>query len=436
MKLNEVNDNPLVEGPGWDSLKHLGRRAIGGQDSEMSLQDKMAKDSFINNFIGKAIGALNSQIQSGKVDPNMTASTGSSTPPTNSPPPANAAPAAGAAPTQPSTARVAPDNAGAPARAQPGAGAFSNMASNLADRPTDSSTGGTTTGVVSHNAGAPAATNVPPKNNFTVPGAVTPKLKGKLPTKAPAPAPAPAPKPAQPQDQSLDLDVYRQQQAAKRGADVQGQQNAIQQMQQTAAANAAKAEADNNLVARVKAAKAKSGGLRSHEERLAIKQGAEKGIHENTKYAKLNAIFESILLNEAVSISDYLKRFTTNYLKADVNAADPELQIEIDRLTKKIESTYKKDKGKAAFRELANFAYGEAAAGGTAPQATSPTAPQTRRPTAPQTRRPTAPQATSPVAPGSVPKVKQVMNMVRQLSPQQQQQLFNQLQAQLPRRNP
>lgn len=78
---------------------------------------------------------------------------------------------------------------------------------------------------------------------------------------------------------------------AKAAADKQAkgqadQQAAIQQMKQTQQANAQTSQADNALVAAVKAAKAKPAFQQTAQDKLTIKQGAAKGIHESKKKKK------------------------------------------------------------------------------------------------------------------------------------------------------
>jgi hypothetical protein len=55
---------------GASAARQLGNRFKGDTEGEMSVADKMGKDRFINDFIARAYGTLNSEIQSGRVDPN------------------------------------------------------------------------------------------------------------------------------------------------------------------------------------------------------------------------------------------------------------------------------------------------------------------------------------------------------------------------------
>lgn len=82
--------------------------------------------------------------------------------------------------------------------------------------------------------------------------------------------------------------------AAKNAADAAERDKQIAATKQ---ANAATAQADNQLVAAVKAAKAKPAFQQTAQDKLTIKQGAEKGIHESKKKKKkLVAEFNSKFL--------------------------------------------------------------------------------------------------------------------------------------------
>ena len=72
---------------GSAALKQLGNRITGkftgNAEGKLSVQDKIAKDKFISDFIGRANTNLTSAIQSGLVDPNVKANPagGNTTPP-------------------------------------------------------------------------------------------------------------------------------------------------------------------------------------------------------------------------------------------------------------------------------------------------------------------------------------------------------------------
>ena len=122
------------------------------------------------------------------------------------------------------------------------------------------------------------------------------ELAGELEKSMNAPAQQPAPQGAQ----SLDLDQLKQQSQARQAQGQSDQQAAVQQMKQTQQANAAAAQADNELVAAVKAAKAKPGFQQTAQDKLAIQKGAAKGIHESKKKKKIVAEFKSNFLGMVI----------------------------------------------------------------------------------------------------------------------------------------
>ena len=73
MKLNELNLNQMFGDYGAAKLKQAGNKLTGNAEGSLSVQDKIAKDKFISDFIGRASTNLNSAIQSGLVDPNLQA---------------------------------------------------------------------------------------------------------------------------------------------------------------------------------------------------------------------------------------------------------------------------------------------------------------------------------------------------------------------------
>lgn len=77
MKLNELNLNQVIGDFGAGALKQAGNRLTGNTEGNLSVKDKMAKDKFISDFIGRANTNLTSAIQSGLVDPNIKTSTAS-----------------------------------------------------------------------------------------------------------------------------------------------------------------------------------------------------------------------------------------------------------------------------------------------------------------------------------------------------------------------
>lgn len=81
MKLNEVkqvdevNLSHVVGDYGAAGIKQIGNRLMGNAEGQLSVKDKMAKEKFIADFIGRANTNLNSAIKSGLVDPKMKAGT-------------------------------------------------------------------------------------------------------------------------------------------------------------------------------------------------------------------------------------------------------------------------------------------------------------------------------------------------------------------------
>ena len=95
---------------GAAAAKQLGNRLTGNSEGSLSIQDKMAKEKFIQNFLGRASATLNSGISSGRITANVAPQTAAPA----SQPAAPAQPAAQpAAPATPAAARpsIAPNTA-------------------------------------------------------------------------------------------------------------------------------------------------------------------------------------------------------------------------------------------------------------------------------------------------------------------------------------
>jgi len=100
---------------GAAALKQLGNRIIGDPEGQMSVSDKAHKEEFINNFFSAAFKSLQSEIAAGRVDPNLKSTSGPSASPAEPP---TAEPAAPTAPAANTTPKVAPGNAKAPGAGQ------------------------------------------------------------------------------------------------------------------------------------------------------------------------------------------------------------------------------------------------------------------------------------------------------------------------------
>ena len=113
------------------------------------------------------------------------------------------------------------------------------------------------------------------------------------------------------------------------------QQLPIQQMAQTKATNAQTSQADNALIAAVKAAKAKPGFQQTLTDKNAIKQGAAKGIYESLglkKYTKSRLLVEAADLNqltdwyEKTVIPKIYAKFAQEYLQ------EPTIQTSLQKI--------------------------------------------------------------------------------------------------------
>jgi hypothetical protein len=80
------------------------------------------------------------------------------------------------------------------------------------------------------------------------------------------------------------------------------------------------------------------------------------GSLSEAQYQKLNSIFESILLNEAKSITAFVKDFLHTNVP-QLNTKDPDIAKALDKLIAQVQTDWTKDKGKSAFTKLAQAAY-------------------------------------------------------------------------------
>lgn len=69
-KLNERLESWIGD-LGAASVRQLKNRLSGNIEGELSIAQKMAKDRFINDFMAKAYSVLNSEIQSGRINPSI-----------------------------------------------------------------------------------------------------------------------------------------------------------------------------------------------------------------------------------------------------------------------------------------------------------------------------------------------------------------------------
>lgn len=93
---------------------------------------------------------------------------------------------------------------------------------------------------------------------------------------------------------------------------------------------------------------------------------AAKATQKESKYAKMNAIFESILSEASPTISSFITDAFTAYAG---QVTDPTMQQQLQTLANEVQATYAKDKGVAAMKKLGNLAYSVA----TGPAQAAPT---------------------------------------------------------------
>ena len=330
MKLNELNLTNVLGDYGAAAVKQVGNRIAGNAEGNLSVQDKIAKEKFISNFIGRASTNLNSAIQSGLVDPNIKAGAPTAEEPPQGdgqqPPAGKAGPAPGADPGQ-TNILANPKTPGEPA-------------------PTGGTAGPTT----------PSAPVAPG-------GAKTPEQIRK-------------------EKQAAAGQVAQQQMAAnpaptKPGAPAAPAQQAKMTPQQTAA-----------LKGRLKAgagATAGQSGFKNYVggsgERMtgvdASKAPIFKKIQRESIYSKLDYILESIInideAEQAQSISEYLQNMFNQYLKVPIT--DPKAKAQIKTLADQAQASYPKMTN--ALTQMANLGFAMSYSQGTgATQGATTTQPQ------------------------------------------------------------
>jgi hypothetical protein len=308
VKLNELNLSHVLGDYGAAAIKQVGNRLIpGNTEGNLSVQDKIAKDKFIADFIGRASTNLNSAIQSGLVDPKIKAN----------PIGGNAGPAQGG--------QTPP---GAPSGATPPAS---------------------------------AATPTPPGSTTPPASAATPTPPGQ------APGGPKTPEQIRKEKQATAGQVAQQQMAAnpapaKPGAPTAPTQQApAQQAKMTPQQVAA-------LKGRLKAGATPTSGQSGFKnyvggsgERMTgvDKSGAPvfQKIQRESKYSKLDYILESIInideAQEAQSISEYLQNMFNQYLGIPIT--DPKAKVQVKTLADMAQASYPKMKD--ALTKMANLGF-------------------------------------------------------------------------------
>ena len=308
---------------GASAARQLGNRFKGDTEGEMSVADKMGKDRFINDFVAKAYGTLNSEIASGRVDPNMASPAAPAATPAEPPATEPAAPTA----TTPATPKVAPGNAAAPGAAQKQ----------------------TTQNINSYIQKISSEINKEPERNKKV--ALTKELINFMADRKDYPEWGNA--------MGTAKSILQKNQAGG------NMLRALQSGQRVS--EAWNVYWINKLLESVNLSWTDVGLTLLNETK---KNG--KYIIAETKYYKLNNIFESVL-TEAESNQQFLQRWTPTYMRGV-----KQTYTTSQNLMKKVQDTYATDKGKAAMTQLANAAYAASLApgysGDEAPAAAGPAA--------------------------------------------------------------
>lgn len=302
MKLNELNLSHVIGDFGASALKQAGNRLTGNAEGNLSVKDKMAKEKFIADFIGRATTNLTSAIQSGLVDPNAQAN----------PAAGGTVPSQQGTPQQPETdtgAQKTPDQIRKEKLAIGAQAAQDNMASNPA--PTQP--------------GTPEAPKTPEQIR---------------------------------QEKQAAATQTAQQQMANNPAPTQQSKMTPQQV----AALKGRLKAGATQTSGQSGFKNYVGG--SGERMTGVdKSGAPvfQKIQRESKYSKLDYILESIInideADEAQSISEYLQNMFNQYLKLPKGITDPKAKAQVKKLADQAQATYKQDKGKAALTQLANLGF-------------------------------------------------------------------------------
>jgi len=316
VKLNELNLNQVVGDYGAAALKQVGNRITGKAEGNLSVQDKIAKDKFISDFIGRASTNLNSAIQSGLVDPNVKAGA----PPADEPPQGDGQqPPAG-------KAGLAPGGQtplSAPSGTTPPAGT-ANPTPPEGNTPGQAPGGPKTPAEIQKEKLAAAAKIA--QGQMANNPAPTQQASAQQPQAAPAQQPAPA-------QQSK---MTPQQVAALKG-----------RLKAGATATSGQSGFKNYV-----------GG--SGERMAGVdKSGAPvfKKIQRESRYAKLDYILESIInideAEEAQSISEYLQNMFNQYLGIPIT--DPKAKAQIKTLADQAQASYPKMTN--ALTQMANLGF-------------------------------------------------------------------------------
>lgn len=332
-RVDELALNQVIGDYGAAAAKQIGNRLLGRGEGNLSVKDKMAKDKFLQDFIGRASTALDSAVSSGLVDPNL-----------------GGAPAA----PEPKEPTLDPETTPTPG---PTPSPSPSPAPTPGPTPAPGPSGATKPGMTSAQQAASQARGQRETNqnlNNYVQGA------------------AKALNTATDKNQKIQLTKELVNYMADR-KDYPEWGNAVATVQQIIK----KGGTDPNF-ANAALGKLKSGQTMAESWQmywinklleavdltwgdlgltvLKESKGSKFKIVE-TKYYKLNKIFESMMYEaEAESIQSWFKRWLAQYMKG-VDLSDPKTAAQVDQYINAIQQSYNKDKGKAALNQLANAAF-------------------------------------------------------------------------------
>lgn len=312
MKLNELNLTNVLGDYGAAAVKQAGNRLTGKAEGNLSVQDKIAKEKFISNFIGRASTNLNSAIQSGLVDPNIKAGAAGAVEPQQDATPEPDANASQQPTTQPTTQQPAtstepksPEQIRKEKQAVAGQVAQDQMANNPA------------------------------------------------PTKTDAPTDPKSPEQIRQEKQAAAAQTAQSQMAANPAPTQQSKMTP-----QQVAALKGKLKAGATPTSGQSGFKNYVGG--SGERMTGVdKSGAPvyQKIQRESRYAKLDYILESIInideAQEAQSISEYLQNMFNQYLKVPIT--DPKAKAQIKTLADQAQASYPKMNN--ALTQMANLGF-------------------------------------------------------------------------------
>jgi hypothetical protein len=489
VKLNELNLSNVIGDYGAAAVKQVGNRIAGNAEGNLSVQDKIAKEKFISDFIGRASTNLNSAIQSGLVDPKAKSAPQAAianpnakpkpalnkkpttTPPGQQPAAPGQQPAAPGAPKTPEQIRKEKQAAaGQVAQQQMGANKAPAQPASTGQAPTQQQPGMTQDGTPHWDPATGKGAKYDGVTGQTTPAYQAELDKQKAAGEEQAKARLAATQSAQQAPASPAAPTAPTAPTATGGSAEQAALNKMQQKNPKLAGMMAQAGMDASgndkmtpqqtaaLKGRLKAgATATSGqsGFKNYVggsgERMTgvDKSGAPvfQKIQREGTYSKLDYILESIInINEAPaaqSISQYLQNMFTQYLKVPIT--DPAVKTQVKKLADMAQASYPKMTN--ALTQLANLGFATSYSQGTGEEqpATAPasafdaikagfkqgmggtaSAPASTTPGT-STSTATTGGTSTPGATSGNPKYDQVVALVSKMSKEEKQQLLTSL---------